>query len=469
MTLSPPANRSSSSATMWARATEIGRSPTLGAMGKGAATLADQAVASATNFITGVIIGRACSKDELGFYMLGFTIMLFANGLQQALILSPYTVFSARRKNDDLRLYTGSSLVFQAALCVLTALCLAIALAVLGLSGSERLYAILWALSAVMPLILLREFARQVSFARLRAGAALLLDCGVFAVQTGGLLLLAHNGALSASRAYWLNGAACGAVALIWLFWSRGEFAFSGSQIVPDLLQNWRMARWLFGSTIGRAGSSHMYPWILTAFHGVAATGVLAACTGIVYSANPFLIGLQNFLDPKFAHEFDKNGSDGLYRAIVRAVLVIAAVMGVFCLAMHLFGGSVLKIAYGEKYIGYSIVVTVLALSHLVYAVNAPITSSLMAIERTDVEFKSSLAGVVVMSTIGIWLVRVYGPLGVAFGLLSRSLVSLTFGWVVFQRQRHAGRIPMETTSDATMATQEIPDCGPTLRDESLL
>ncbi|MGO9021236.1 MAG: lipopolysaccharide biosynthesis protein [Syntrophobacteraceae bacterium] len=408
--------------------------------GRGTITIVDQAVASATNFVTGVIIGRACSKAELGFYMLGFTIMLFANGVQQALILSPYIVFSAQRENDRLRLYTGSSLVYQVGLCVLTTLCLAIAAAVLAfISGSERLDAILWALSAVMPLILLREFARQVSFARLQAGVALLLDCGVFAVQTGGLLLLASNGMLSASRAYWLIGAACGAVALIWLVWSRGAFAFAAAQIVPDLRQNWRLARWLFGSTVARAGSSQMYPWILTAFHGAAATGVLAACRGILFFANPFLIGLQNFLGPKFAHEFHKKGSGGLYRATVRAVLVIAALMGVFCLAMLLFGGSILTIAYGEKYAGYGVVIAVLALAQLASAVNTPLTASLMAMERTDVEFKASLAAVVVMSTIGIWLVKSLGPLGVGYGLLAGAFASTAYSWIVFNRQRRVG------------------------------
>jgi O-antigen/teichoic acid export membrane protein len=195
-----------------------------------------------------------------------------------------------------------------------------------------------------------------------------------------------------------------------------------------------------------------MYPWILTAFHGAAATGVLAACRGILFSANPFLQGLLNFLGPKFAHEFHKNGSDGLYRATVRAVLVIAAVMGVFCLAMLLFGGNILKLVYGEKYAGYGVVIAVLALAHLVSAVNAPLTSSLMAMERTDVEFKCSLAAVVVISTIGIWLVRGYGPLGVAFGLLTANLVALTFGWIVFQRQRNAVGVPAVRELNATQA-----------------
>ncbi len=425
----------------------------------GAITIVDQAVASATNFAASVIIGRACSKDELGFYMLGFTITLFAAGVQQALILSPYTVFSARRAGIELRRYTGSSLIHQLGLCSATALVLVlVSVALSFVNGSERLATIVWVLAAVMPLILLREFARQVSFARLQVGVAFSLDCCVFVVQMGGLLLLAHFGALSSSRAYWLIGGACGVTSLVWLVWSRHAFAFSFDQVLPDLQQNWRLARWLFGSSVGRAGSSQMYPWILTAFHGAAATGVLAACRGILFAANPFLIGLQNFLSPKFAHEFHENGSDGLYRATVRAVLVIVVVMGVFCLAMLLFGGGILEIVYGEKYAGYGMVIAVLALGQLVSAVNAPLTSSLMAMERTDVEFKCSLAAVVVISTIGIWLVRAHGPLGVACGLLSANLVALTFGWVVFQRQRHAVRIPMERVSDTIQAGPGIAD-----------
>ena len=450
----PLSDVSNSTATLRAQLTTVAalRQLPLG-LGKGTITIIDQALASAANFAASVIIGRTCSKDELGFYMLGFSIMLFGAGVQQALILSPYTVFSARRAGTELRRYTGSSLIHQLGLCSATVLVLIlVSVALSFVNGSERLATIVWVLAAVMPLILLREFARQVSFARFQVGVAFSLDCCVFVMQTGGLLLLAHFGVLSSSRAYWLIGGACGVTSLVWLVWSRHAFAFSFDQVLPDLQQNWRLARWLFGSSVGRAGSSQMYPWILTAFHGAAATGVLAACRGILFAANPFLIGLQNFLSPRFAHEFHENGSEGLYQATVRAVLVIAAVMGVFCLAMLLFGGSILTIVYGDKYADYGEVMAVFALVQLVSAVNMPLTSSLMAMERTDVEFKCSLAAVAVLSTIGIWLVRGYGPLGVAFGLLSANLVSLTFGWVVFQRQRHVGRIRMANVSDATEA-----------------
>src|ERR1035438_208101 len=63
-------------------------------------SLADQGVASATNFLTGIIIARACSKEELGLYMLGFSLVLLAGGLQTTLICTPYMVFAPRLKGS---------------------------------------------------------------------------------------------------------------------------------------------------------------------------------------------------------------------------------------------------------------------------------------------------------------------------------------------------------------------------------
>ena len=42
---------------------------------KGVITIIDQGVVSATNFFTGVIIGRTLLKEQFGFYMLGLTIV----------------------------------------------------------------------------------------------------------------------------------------------------------------------------------------------------------------------------------------------------------------------------------------------------------------------------------------------------------------------------------------------------------
>ncbi len=62
---------------------------------KGALSLVDQGVVSATNFLTMILLGRTATQ-ELGEYQLGFSIALLAMCVQNALITSPYTLFGNR-------------------------------------------------------------------------------------------------------------------------------------------------------------------------------------------------------------------------------------------------------------------------------------------------------------------------------------------------------------------------------------
>ena len=49
-------------------------------MHKGWFSLVNQGVVSATNFLTGVLIGRFCTKEEFGLFVLGFSIVLLVLG-----------------------------------------------------------------------------------------------------------------------------------------------------------------------------------------------------------------------------------------------------------------------------------------------------------------------------------------------------------------------------------------------------
>ena len=42
----------------------------------GAMAVLDQAVVSGTNFLTVVLVGRACGQEELGYYSLGVTVLV---------------------------------------------------------------------------------------------------------------------------------------------------------------------------------------------------------------------------------------------------------------------------------------------------------------------------------------------------------------------------------------------------------
>ena len=75
--------------------------------------LGDQGIVSATNFATGVIVGRVCGKAELGVYALVWTLISLINEVSSVLTVTPYVVFNPRLGPYERSRYLGSVFVHQ--------------------------------------------------------------------------------------------------------------------------------------------------------------------------------------------------------------------------------------------------------------------------------------------------------------------------------------------------------------------
>jgi O-antigen/teichoic acid export membrane protein len=382
-------------------------------------SLADQAVASITNFATGVILARTCSKEEFGLYMLGFTVITLVTDVQTSLIATPYMVYAPRMKRRAHALYSGSTLVHQGAFSLVAMLILAVLAFVshfgIGPSGLPR---VMGALSAIIGCIMLREFVRRISFARLKLKAAFVFDACIGVGQIAGLLLIAWLGLLSADSAYWLIGAICGIGVACWLWLDRVSYRPRVDASVADLKRNWTFGKWVFGSGLLWTASTNLYPWLLAFFHGAAAAGTFAACMGVVSASNPVLLGIQNLVGPRIAHEYAAKGHASLRRLVLKISGIIALPLFLLTIVLIVWGDRLIGMLYGHQYEGNGLVVAVLACNLLVTAVAFAFSRALFAVERADLDFRLNLAAVAIMMTLGLWLVRSYGPLGAALGLL---------------------------------------------------
>lgn len=412
---------------------------TRGSAGKALLTVADQGVVSAANFISLIIVGRACVQAELGLYSLGFTVVLFAMNSQNALITSAYIVFSPRLEGEAAARYAGSTLVHQVVLSVSLAAGLAAAGAVFalfstpdaGLAGLER---VLWALAACVLFILFKEYARQVCFAGLRTVTALALDVGASVLQVAGLAAAGLSGRLSSWSAYAVIGAAAGIAAAFWLYSQRRRFAPVRAAIWADFRRNWTYCKWIFAMNLAYVAANQVYPWLLAGFHGKEANGVFGACSGVVFFANPFVLGLSNFLGPKAVHAHKEGGVAGMRSVVNHATVFFAVTMSLFWAGMLVLGEWLLVLLFGASYAGNGAVVGLLAASQFVWALTIPVNFGLNAMERPDVAFKALLLGLVFTFTAGVWLVRAYGPAGVAWGLLAGNCIACVYNRAVYAR-----------------------------------
>jgi O-antigen/teichoic acid export membrane protein len=79
-------------------------------------------------------------------------------------------------------------------------------------------------------------------------------------------------------------------------------------------------------------------------------------------------------------------------------------------------------------------VVSMLALNVLVSALAFSPSRALFSIDRANVEFKINFSSLIVLFSVGLWLVRSFGPVGAASGLLPGNLVGLIFRYFAFSR-----------------------------------
>jgi len=400
---------------------------------KGVITLADQAVVSATNFLTGVIIGRTCAKEEFGLYMLGFSIILFVTNLQTSLISTPYMVYSPRLQGLDHAQYTGSTLIHQAALSALAILGLILGATAVSLGfGPQGLAPVLWVLAAVIAFIALREFIRRICFANLHMTTAFILDTTASLLQLGGLLLLAHLGLIAATTAYLIAGTACGLAALAWLLTQRHTFTLHLRQAYTDFTANWAFARWLLLASCVYSLGNGCFPWFVAYFSSLEEAGILAVSVSIASLANPFIIGMANFLRPYAAHICVAQQQDRVRLFLLRTTAIIAVFVLALAFAFTLFGDGAAHFVYGEQYKLTGGVTLLAIVATSMNALATPTSCVLQAMDRPDIGFQGRLLALFFSITLGLALVRHFGALGAAAGLLATNLAASTYEVVAF-------------------------------------
>ncbi len=403
---------------------------------KGSVALLDQAIISGTRFFTTILVGRAAGPAELGFYSLAVAALILTIVVQESLVTTPYTMFAQRRRADEGAEYIGSVLVHHLMLGVAAMVVLAASavLVWLGGFGSPQLATILWVLAAIIPFVLLREFARRVAFAHLNMGTVLTIDAVTAGMQIIVLLLLAWRGALSAVSAYVTIGVACSASGITWLVVSRKTLVIRLRHVGAEWRRSWAFGRWVCAGQVGGVVHGYLMYWILGLLVGAGGTGLYAAAESIILFSNPLILGLGSLIDPESANSLASGGRTQLLTMVKRSIAFVGTLMGVFVLLVFALGDVAMTLLYGDKFGGQGLVIAVLGMGALLSACSIPLSSGLKALERPDVNFKARVVSIVVTFIIALPLVSQWGILGGAVSLLAGHIVNVLMKAIVFAR-----------------------------------
>jgi O-antigen/teichoic acid export membrane protein len=80
-----------------------------------------------------------------------------------------------------------------------------------------------------------------------------------------------------------------------------------------------------------------------------------------------------------------------------------------------------MELFYGNKYSDHRLAISLLAANLLVSAVAFTYSRALFAMERADVDFKVNIVTLIVLTVLGLWLVKNHGIEGAAIGALTAN------------------------------------------------
>jgi len=403
------------------------------ASGPHAIALADQAIVSGTSFLTLILIGRWTNPSQLGLYSIGISVLVSTLAVQYSLVSLPYTIQLHRPIGTPAE-YAGMSLMQSGLLSSATTVVLAVtALSLSGWAAKPDTVAMTWALAAIVPFALLREFARRYAFSRLRMVEALMLDCVATAIQLAALFWLGSTGRMSPANACVAIGGACALSSMVWLYRSRAGFEIRGDQVQAAARRSWALGKWLLAGQVTVSLQGYVTYWLLALVMGSTATGVYAACMSIASVVNPLMTGMNNAIAPKAVLALEQGGHARLRRRAARDAVLLGAAMSLFCLVLAFYAEDAMRLLYrGKDFAGQGKTVTLLGLGLLASAVGFPASFGLASLERPQAIVWAGSIGVCVTVVLGLGLMSRWDLSGAACGFLAGSVIGSVGLWVAF-------------------------------------
>lgn len=414
------------------------------ARGRASAALLDQALVSGANFLTNILLARGLGFREYGIFALSWMVVLFANSLQYAFVITPMVSIGPKQEDADKPAYYGAVLAQELAFAALaTALVFVGALVLTRLHPAWRAGGLALPLAFAAFAYLLQDFLRRYFFSTGRSGAALRSDALSYLTQLPILALMARNPHTPIGRMLWVISATSMAGFLACVR-SYGPICFRKAAAADVLRRHWRMSRWLAPSAFMSWGAGNVFLMAAPVYYGAPAAAALRAAQNIVAVAHIWFLGLDNVVPAEAARQLHRGGVESLLRYIQSVLRNWGGLTLAFALCIAAAPEFWLHLAYGDKYASYGGLLRLYALLYFVTFLSGPLRAGLQAIEHTSPIFWSYPFLIAFSVTLAGPFSRQLGLRGSLFGmiavnLLFQGVIASAFLW----RIRRLSRRPL--------------------------
>jgi O-antigen/teichoic acid export membrane protein len=398
-------------------------------------TVADQAIVSASNFLTIYLLARSMEIGEFGLYMAAWITLLFLVSLQSAMITEPHNVLGPRQNEERYRQLTT---VLGTALLV-ASLALALLLVAAGLLTDALAAGPYGRLLTLLGIIavpwMAQEYVRRVLYTRSETRAACINDAVSYGLQVAGIVLLigtTPHPSFSAALAI-LGGSSLVAV-LVGAWQLRDHVAFGRLHLGAGR-SLWKesagFGKWLLARNLVSWCGQYGHGWLLLGMLGPAALGTYKAAEHLLNLVNPLRLAACSYLPPRGSRVFGEGGIDAL-RSWIRGVYRSVGIAFAACvLVLMLFAKPLLDLAYGDR-LGNQPLEWIIVLAGLVALLTfarVPLEMAIAATKHSRPLFWVHVWSLPLLVLTGPTLIHMLGIFGVPISgiIISGVLLVLTY------------------------------------------
>jgi succinoglycan biosynthesis protein ExoM len=427
--------------------------------GETSSTLIDQAMVSAGNFLTALVLARTLAPANYGTFSLFFLALFAINTCHSSLVVYPLTLRGAGSTADELSGLTALALIQTLLLATPLAMCIAI------FAFTLHRLDLLLPLALAMLAWQLQETARRALLSALRARDAILPDALCYLGQ-GALLFLLRPHSL-AFVFYLIAGTSL--IATIWQailvrVHLRGNFR---SRSVEYGRYSWQMGRYILAGNALNMFSIQIPSWALAFAFGPLDVAGYQSLLNLVGVANPIIFSANNLLIPAIVRAAPR-GIGAARRTALRYGARYGLLLVPCFLALLVAPHFIMHLAYGghTSYAHLAPLLRPFVLAFAVQYVATIIGAYEGGMSRPQTYMWVQIASILALIGLGVPLILHWGIPGAIYAMLAASSVRLCafvlIAWLSDKRIQQAA-IPDRRSTQTSLPNEVSAAAGTAL------
>jgi O-antigen/teichoic acid export membrane protein len=404
-----------------------------GLLTKGVWAVTDQGLFAVSNFSLNVMLARWLPAKDYGAFAAAFTVFLLVGTFHTALLTEPMLVFGPGRYRGRLDQYLNVLLSGHWGVAALGGLLLGLAGLLVRAFGPPALSSALLGFALASPLILLLWFMRRACYIRLEPHLAASGGFVYLILMLIGLLALYRFSAFAMVPAIGVMALA----SLIASLWLASRLCVSVSPSAANALawqalrDHWGYGRWSVATMALGWVPGNVYYLLLPLWQGLEAGAALKAVTNLILPIQHMHAALGMLLVPTLVRSRDGAAFD---RVTQLGTVLLTAGSLAYWMLLIIFHRPVMAWLYGGQYAAYTDVLWLLGIVLLAGGVVGVLGGALRALERPDQVCRASWLSTVVVLTVGVAFMMLWGVTGAGLGLALSSVAKTAAMWVYYRR-----------------------------------